>query len=152
MHGPSLALFATIVLHRLDPAKLAQRRMACFLRLHASLSILLGLHFDVRAHLVVHPCVELFLVKRRAESKSKFVEQFMDFVSPFSFVSQRHHRIDFGRAAGGNVAREKRDNSQEKRDKDKGGGIGGGDAKEERGKKPSQGECADQSDADSNEG
>ena len=61
--------------------ELSQRRIARLLRFHSSLNILLSLHLDVRAHLVIHPRVEPFFLKQRAKSKLTFSKPVHELIS-----------------------------------------------------------------------
>src|SRR5439155_14047709 len=96
IHSP---LLAARLLDRLHPAELSECRVTRLLRVHASLNVLLRLHFDVRTHLLVHLRVELALLKQRAKSKIKFSPPVHGFPfesvvsSPWSVVRRASHII-----------------------------------------------------------
>jgi len=65
-------LVATRLLDGLSPSKLPQRRMARLVGSHPGFEVLLCLHLDVRAHLLVHLMIELALPKYCAKSNFGF--------------------------------------------------------------------------------
>src|SRR4030095_9545080 len=67
-----------------------------------------------------------------------------------SFISQRHHRVDFGRTARGDVTGQERDDGEHSRYNDKRGWIGRRHAKQQLGQEPRHHKCATQAEADAN--
>src|SRR5262249_18360379 len=66
-----------------------------------------------------------------------------------SFVAQRLHRIDFGGPTRRDVARKKRNATEQQRDGDKRQGIGRSHSEEQRGKKARQSQRASDTENDS---
>src|SRR5262249_44048409 len=61
------ALLAAVILHRLSPPELSQRSYFGLLEAHPAPHVLVGLHLDVRSHLLVDFNVELGSLKERAD-------------------------------------------------------------------------------------